>query len=168
MDSPLARHLLTSRWANSQITTHGTRNTCNINSYLFVGEGTSLSAIITVILVVIGVSTVAIVAIVIYFMCRRSKAREAASHEHRIDPPHDPLDDAFVSYVLCCRSNTHSPVRGTPILSGGVPLSWLGVPLPSPWKGPGARDWGTPSILCFPSPLLPLEGTWDQRLGYPP
>ena len=67
------------------------------NSCLFLGEGTPLSTIITVILVIIGVSTVIIVAVVIYFMCRRSKAREAASHEHHIDPPHDPLDDAFVS-----------------------------------------------------------------------
>ena len=56
-----------------------------------------MSTIITVILVIIGVSTVIIVAVVIYFMCRRSKAREAASHERHTDPPHDPLDDAFVS-----------------------------------------------------------------------
>ena len=51
------------------------------------------------------------------------------------------------------------PSLGWGLGGGGYPSPDQGIS--SPWKGPRARDWGTESTL-------PPEGTWDQRVVYPP
>ena len=62
-------------------------------------EGVPLSTIITIILVIIGVSTITIVAVVAYLVCRRNKSRQA-ENQQTTRPRDCPDHDSFVSLLF--------------------------------------------------------------------